>query len=241
MGSPRDDFVELMPGKMRSIVLWSSALLCLGGALPAFAQSTTDSTSKATTTIVIARTGIRLDAPHVGTYHYVEVIRSPGRWIYPDVGYLDFATNAYRELFAGGGLALRDSKRMTLIQELFFDQAFGPAARSARYLVPWTMLQIRFTPKFASETVYFPYVPLNRAARIQHILERAKVEYAIKRPWKSGVGYGGYQYGDLPWQHRPFLTTTLSTRVGAFEFWLQRMPRGAQVQFRYLLVHTSGR
>jgi hypothetical protein len=226
---------------MRSIILWSSVLLCLGSARPSLAQGTANAVSNPTTTIVIARTGVRLDAPHVGTYHYLEFIQSRGKWIYPDVGYIDFATNNYREVFAGGGLALLDRKQITLIGELFFDQAFGPAARGASYLMPWTMLQIRFTPKFTNETSYFLYLPLNNSARIQHVLERSKFEYALKKPWKAGVGYGGYQYGDTDWDHRPFVTTTISTGAGAFEFWLQKMPGGAQIQFRYMLVHTSGR
>ncbi len=209
--------------------------MCLGCALPGLAQGTTDTTSNPTTTIFLARTGVRLDSPHVGTYHYLEFIQLRGKWVYPDVGYIDFGKNNYREVFAGGGRTLRDSKRMTLVGELFYDQSFGPAARGARYLVPWTMLQFRFTPKFTNETVYFVYLPLNDSARIQQVPERTKFEYALKKPWKVGAGYGGYKYGDAGWQHKPFVTTTLSTRAGAFELWLQKMPGGAQVQFRYML------
>jgi hypothetical protein len=215
-----------------------AALLCLGCALSGFAQGATD-TTEPTTTLVLARTGVRLDSPHVGTYHYLEIIQSRGKWVYPDVGYFDAATNDYREVFAGGGRTLLESKRMTFVEELLFDQALSPAARSARYLVPWTMLKFRFTPKFTNETVYFLYLPLNDSARIQQIPERSKFEYAIKKSWKAGVGYGGYKYGDAAWQHKPFVTTTISTKAGAFEFWLQKMPGGAQIQFRYALFHLS--
>ena len=230
---------------MRSIVLCCSALVFLGSATSTLAQDTAGATSSPpgnpTTTIVIARAGMRLDHPHVGTYHYLEFFQSRNRWIYPDIGYVDLATNTYREVFVGGGRAFLDDKHVTLIGEFFFDQAFGPAARGASYLMPWSLLQVRFTPKFTNETSYFLYLPLNNSARIQHVFERSKFEYALRKPWKAGVGYGGYRYGDTDWDHRPFVTTTISTAAGTFEFWLQKMPRGAQIQFRYMLVHANRR
>ena len=36
--------------------------------------------------------------------------------------------------------------------------------------------------------------------------------------------------------NKPFVTTTVSTGVGAFEFWLQKMPIGGQVQLWYQLM-----
>jgi hypothetical protein len=211
-------------------------LLFLGAALTSFAQ---DTTNNPTTTLFLARTSERLDSPHLGTYHFLELLQLRGNWIYPDVGYIDFASGNYRELFLGAGRTLHNGKRLTLTEELYFVQAFGPAAKSARYLWPWTMLQFRFTPKFTNETVYFPYLPLNNSARIQHVLERSKLEYALTKSWQVGAGYAGYKYGESEWQHKPFLTATLSTHVGAFELWLQKMPGGAQVQLRYALIHSS--
>ena len=212
-----------------------AVLFFLAYAIPAFAQD--PASTAPTTTIFVARTGQRLDSPRIGTYHYLELFQLRGKWIFPDVGYIDFAQGNYREVFVGAGRTLHDSKRVTLAEELYFVQALGPAAKNARYLQTWTMLQIRFTPKFTSETVYFPYLPLNHSARIQHVIERSKFEYTLKKSWKLGVGYGGYKFGSAEWQHKPFLTTTVSTRAGDFEFWLQKMPGGAQVQLRYKLVH----
>ena len=219
------------------------AAISLVFALNTHAQETDDSpgANNATTTIFIARTSQQLDSPYVRTYDYVELLQRRGRWICPDLGYIDFGRGDYREIFVGGGRSLHDSKRATLIEELYFVQASGPAAKGAKYLWPWTMLQLQFTPKLTSESVYFPYVPLNSSARIQHVLERSKLEYVLSEHWKVGAGYGGYKYGGSDWQHKPFLTATVSTRAGAFEFWLQRMPSGAQVQLRYALVHISNR
>ncbi len=95
---------------------------------------------------------------------------------------------------------------------------------------------VRFSSRLTGEVVYFPYIRLNRSAHFQHVLERAKVEYAPSKAWKLGAGYGAYQYGGQPWQNKPFVTTTLGTNVGSFEFWLQKMPGGAQVQLRYQLT-----
>ncbi|MBS1841605.1 MAG: hypothetical protein JSS69_00930 [Acidobacteria bacterium] len=175
----------------------------------------------------------------MGTYHFLELLQFRGNWIYPDVGYIDFAHGNYRELFVGAGRTLHKGKRLTLTEELYFVQATGPAAKSARYLWPWTLVQLRFTRKFTSETLYFPYLPLNNSGHIQHVLERSKFEYAVTESWQVGVGYGGYKFADSEWQHKPFLTTTLSTRAGAFELWLQKLPDGAQIQLRYALLHSS--
>lgn len=189
-----------------------------------------------TTSFLIARTGIRTDSPHVGTYHYLEFFQTRGDWVLPDVGSLDFSHSVYRELFAGAGRVLYNSKHVTWVEELYFAQAVGRAAQSARYLWPWTLVDIRLAPALSSEIVYFPYVPLNSAAHFQHVLERAKVEYAPVKTWKIGAGYGAYQYSGLGWQSRPFVTTTFNTSVGSFELWLQKMPDGGQVQLRYQLA-----
>ncbi len=193
-------------------------------------------TQPTTTNLFFARTGVRLDAPHEGTYRYLEFMQIRGNWILPDFGALDFYHGDYRELFVGAGRTLYNSKKVTWAEELYFVQATGPAAKRARYLWPWTLVDIRFTPKLTSEIVYFPYVPLNHSARIQHVLERAKLEYALNKTWKMGGGYGAYKYGGQSWQNKPFITVTRNTGFGSFEFWLQKMPGGAQVQVRYFLA-----
>ena len=187
----------------------------------------------------MARTGVRTDAPHVGTYRYLEFFQARGDWVLPDFGALDFYHVTYREFFLGAGRTVYNSKTITWVEELYFAQATGSLAQSARYLWPWTMVDVRFMSQLTGEVVYFPYVPLNRSARFQHVLERAKVEYAPSKGWKLGAGYGAYQYRGQPWQSKPFVTTTFSTNVGSFEFWLQKMPGGAQVQLRYQLVWHS--
>ena len=167
------------------------------------------------------------------------MFQTHGKWIVPDVGYIDFGTGNYRELFFGAGQTLYDGKKLMMAEELYFVQATGSAAKSARYLWPWTIMQIHITPKFSNETVYFPYLPLNQPARIQHVLERSKFEYSLTKSVKVGAGYAGYKYGENQWQNRPMATSTISTRVGAFEFWLQKVPGGTQAQIRYALVHFS--
>jgi hypothetical protein len=188
---------------------------------------------------LIARTGVRTGAPYASTYHFVEFLQSRGKWIYPDVGYIDFGHGNYREVFVGAGRALWKNKWAMLVEELYFNQATGSAAKSARYIQPWTLVDCQFSSRLTGEVVYFPYLPLNHSAHIQHVLERAKVEYALTPAWKIGGGYAGYKFGDYQWQNRPMLTTTLSTRAGSFELWLQKMPGGGQVQLRYQLLHLS--
>jgi len=218
-----------------------AAIVFFGCAVPIFAQSapTAGDSAKSTTTLFFARTGQSVVAPYAGTIHYLEFLQIRNRWIYPDIGYVDFARGNYRELFIGGGRTLVDMKKASWDQELLYVQATGPAAKSARYLQPWSMLRVQFSPKFSNETVYFLYIPLNDSARIHHVLERARFEYAVKKHWEIGAGYAAGKYAKTPGQNEPFLTTTISTKVGAFEFWLQKIPNGAQVELRYALVHKS--
>jgi hypothetical protein len=100
-------------------------------------------------------------------------------------------------------------------------------------------VQVNFSKKLTSETVYFPYLPLNHTATIQHVLEHAKVEYRIGHRWKVGVGYALYKFGNEPRQDKPFVTVTRETeRWGAVELWpYQKIPTGAQMQLRYSLSH----
>lgn len=185
---------------------------------------------------MIGRTGVQDNAKT--TYRFVEVFQQRGRWIFPDGGYIDFAdAGKYREIFLGAGAVLYNSKRLTVIEEGYIDKATGPASGGATYFQPWTLVGYRITPKLGSEVVYFPYLPLNKAGRIQHVIERAKLEYDFKH-LKVGGGYGAYQFGDNAWQNKPFITTTLKGgRLGNLELWLQRMPSDhAQLQVRYAKI-----
>ncbi len=208
---------------------WRIAALALGCASLGGTLATAQ-----TADLFIARMATRTFA----TTHYVEVIQSRGRWIAPDVYYIDFGSNKYREVGVGGGATLFTSAHFNIDQEAYIDQAFGPAAHGALYLVPWTYFGYRISPRLRGETVYFPYFPLNQAGRIQHILERAKMEYYFKR-FKIGAGYAGYRFGDRDWQNKPFLTTTLrGGALGDLEFWLQRLPGNhVQAQIRYRLAY----
>jgi len=167
-----------------------AVLLCLGCAVTSFAQDpapagyTTDALTKS---FFMARTGESLNAPYIGTIHYLEFFQVRKKWIYPDVGYVDFAHNNYREFFIGGGRTLYNGKFASWDQELLYDQATGPAAGSARYLQPYAIFHVYFAPKFSNETDYFLYLPLNDSARIHFVLERAKFEYAVTKPWKIGA------------------------------------------------------
>jgi hypothetical protein len=191
------------------------------------------------TSVLLARMGQNLQAPYTGTYHVVEFFQVHGRWIYPDGGYVDCATNTYREYFAGGGWTFVSGKKATLVGEGYFVQDAGSAARSARYLWANPILDVRFARKLAWQTSYFTYIPLNHSAYFQQLLERSKLEYAIARSVKAGGGYGAYESSSNPWQNQPFGTVTFSTRAGSMGFWIQHMPQGAQVQARYSFTHIA--
>jgi hypothetical protein len=181
-------------------------------------------------THVLART-----ATDQGAYHYAQVYQQRGRWIYPDVGYVDFNdAGRYREAWVGAGGVLYESAYVAFIGEGHIDKAFGPAADGALYLQPWMLLAYHLAPGLGGDLVYFPNLPLNDAGRRQHILERAKLEYDFGRV-KVGGGYAGSRIGDGPWKSKPFVTATINAgAVGAIELWLQQLPGNrVTVQVRY--------
>lgn len=219
-----------------------AALVCLFCSVTMFAQSSAPDasvTDTPTKSLFMARTGESLTTPYIGTIHFLEFLQIRGKWIYPDIGYVDFAHGNYREFFIGGGRTLYDSEIATWDQELLYDQATGSASGNAPYLQPWSMLRLRFTPKFTNETTYFLYIPLNDSGQTHMVIERLKFEYALKKHWKVGAGYAGVKYIGAPWVHKPLITTTISTKAGAFELWLQKIPGGAQLEARYALLHSS--
>jgi len=189
-----------------------------------------------TDTFIIARMGMR----NAATYHLVELLQVRGRWYAPDFLYIDYGKNDYHELFVGVGRTLVQSKRFSLANGCYFDSAVGQAANGAKYLLPWTYVTYQLTNKIGGEAYYLPYLPLNSAGTLQHLLERAKLEYSWTH-FKLGSGYSGYQSGGGPWQSRPFLTGTVrGGRLGDFEVWVQRLQQNKlQLQLRYAISHTS--
>lgn len=219
------------------------AVVCLlASAIASYAQGPAgvgENQTEPTTTLFFARTGESLAGPYTATIHYFEFLQIRNKWILPDIGYIDFGHGNYQEYYVGGGRNLFDTKYASFDQELLYVGTTGSAAGRAKYLQPWSMLRVRFTPKLTSETVYFAYLPVNNAAKFHQVIERAKFEYAVKRRWKVGAGYAGVQFAGAGWIHKPLLTTTVATKAGAFEFWLQKIPGGAGVELRYALVHPS--
>jgi hypothetical protein len=186
----------------------------------------------------MARWGEKAQASGISNYHFAEVFQIRHRWIYPDIGYVDFGHNNYREFFAGGGYEVLKRKRINASLELLYEQATGPSTRNDRWLVPWTIMQYHLTPKLGGEASYFAYAPLSSKTIVQHVLERSKLEYRIRNHWKIGAGYAGKKAENSPWQNKPFLTTTFITKAGDWEFWLQRLPQNIlQVQVRYKLIY----
>ena len=219
---------------VRALILALSLLVPVSSNATA-QDSAQDDVATPTDTTILARTALHEDR----TYRLFEVIQTRGRWVLPDVGYIDFGdSGSYREFWGGGGAVLHSSEHLLLIVEGLVATATGPAADGAVYLQPWVLFGYRITPRLAGETVYFPYIPLNEAGFTQHLIERAKLEYDLG-VIKVGGGYGGFKFDQDQWQHRPFLTTTLKMgRLGNLEFWLQRVPgegRNLRAQIRYSL------
>jgi hypothetical protein len=203
------------------------------------APAETDSYSKPVVSTYIVRTGEQLQAPHVLTYRLVEYAQQRGRWILPDMGVYDTAHGESKLLFLAAGADLHPTKKALLTQEIYFVQAAGPGSHGARSIWLWPVLDLNFTPRLRAEVVVYPTIPLNRAAQAGFDVDRAKLEYAVRRNFSMGGGYGASKCEGSTWQNKPFLNTTIFSRAGSFEFWLQRMPGGGQIQTRFTLVHAG--
>jgi hypothetical protein len=158
-----------------------AALLCLCGAATSSAQDAApgengDAAAAATKSYYLARTGESLNGPYIDAILYLEFFQIRKKWIYPDLGYVDFAHDNDREIFIGGGRTLVDGKIAAWEQELLYVQALGPADGGARYLQPFSLLRVRFTRTVTNETEYFAYLPWNDSAHTHQVIERAKFE-----------------------------------------------------------------
>jgi hypothetical protein len=191
------------------------------------------------TTFYIARTGEQFQAPHVLTYRLLEFEQMRGRWILPDIGVYDLGHGDFREMFCGAGAMYYHGKVTTLTQEVYFVQDTGAAAHSARYLWVWPIFDFQFKPRLTAQAVVYPHIPLNSAAKVQYDVDRAKLEYSLNRRLTLGGGYSSSKSSGSAWQSEPFLSTTVKSREGGFEFWLQKISGGGQLQVRYMLVHSE--
>jgi len=213
-------------------------LLVLGGLGAGHTQESAPPREPVVTAITV-RTGEQLQTPVVQTYRLIEFSQQRGRWILPDFGDYDFGQGGERLLFAGVGAEFRPSKRATLTQIVYVSQAVGPGSHGARSIWLWPVLDVNFTPRLTAEAVVYPTIPLNGAAQAGFDVDRVKMEYSVGRKLAAGAGYSGSICGGSAWKNKPFLTTTATTRAGSFEFWIQKIPGGGQIQVRYQLVRSE--
>ncbi|MBX4186904.1 MAG: hypothetical protein KW802_01415 [Candidatus Doudnabacteria bacterium] len=172
---------------------------------------------------------------HAQTLRMLEVYQTRGNSVAWDLGHIDFGAEGYHELFVGVGHIFTPYKKLTLIEELYFVQAVGADANGARYVQPFTVAIIPVTAKLGGFVKYFPYVPLNHAARIQHVLDEASLKYDFGR-FKLGGGYAAYRYGDQAWDQLPFVSGVIKLgRAGALDVWFQKTLSGNQIRFNYSL------
>ena len=185
--------------------------------------------------IYVLRTGEQLQGPHITTYRLFEYAQQRGRWIVPDFGYYDIGRPSQQYWFVGGGAELHHSNRFVWTQMLYAAQMAGSATHNERAFWIWPVLDARYTPRLTSEVVLYPTIPLDRAERWGVDLDRAKLEYAVRPKLLFGAGYNGSICAGTPWTNRPFLTATHIGHSSSWEFWIERMPHGAQIQARYQL------
>lgn len=189
--------------------------------------------------VLIVRTAEQLHAPHVISYRLVEWAQVRRRWIVPDVGYYDTGYGKDQLWFVGAGAEVIHRPRFTWTQELYIAQESGPESHNGRALWIWPVLDMRLRPKLVGQAVAYPTIPLNGSQRWGFDVDRAKAEWIASPHWLAGAGYSAHICANRSWENEPFLTATRKTRAGDFEFWLQRLPKGAQIQVRYLFVQSE--
>jgi hypothetical protein len=177
------------------------------------------------------------------TYRLGEFSQTWGRWIIPDVGYLDFGEpQRYREWFAGFGYKIFASEKFELVEEVFFVQAEGSEANKARYIQPFMGAYYTPHPRINLEVSGFVYIPLNnKEGQHEWVLEKAKIEFSVSL-LSLGVGYGANSE-EGEWVNKPFLTATLapaSGKFGSLEVWYFK-PREKRAQIQAHLSFSVGK
>ncbi|MDR3738782.1 MAG: hypothetical protein P4L40_07140 [Terracidiphilus sp.] len=188
---------------------------------------------------LVVRTGEPLQASHKLTYELVEFSQQRGRWVVPDIGIYGSRDESEKLLFAGGGAEFRFGNKIDFTQILYVSQAVGRGAHGARTLWIWPVLDVNLTPKWMAEAVIYPTIPLNRAAEAGFDIDRIKFQYAFNRRFSAGAGYSASIYESCSWKNKPLVTATIFARSNSYEFWVERIPAGAQVQVRTTLVRSG--
>jgi hypothetical protein len=182
------------------------------------------------------RTAERLQGPHVVTYRLGEWEQIRGRWILPDIGYYDTGYGKDQIWFAGGGAYIVRRPRIEWYQEFYLSQEIGPQSQNRRAFWIWPVVDTQLRPHLSAEIAAYPTIPLDRAQRWGMDVDRAKIEMELTAHWVAGAGYSGGICSTRTWQNDPFVALTRKTHYGNFEFWMQRIPGGSQLQMRYSLV-----
>lgn len=191
------------------------------------------------TNIYVVRFGEELQSPHIVSYRVVEWAQKRGRWILPDIGYKDNGYAKDQIWFAAGGAQVLHRDRLDWTQELYFTQEAGPDSHNKRSMWIWPVIDARFPRRLSTQAVAYPTIPLNRAQRWGLDVDRARLEWSANSRWMTGVGYNGGICKERTWQSRPFMSVKRKSQMGAFDLWLQRIPQGAQLQVRWMLVRDE--
>lgn len=190
--------------------------------------------------IWVLRGSLALQSPHRAGYRLLEWAQQRGRWVVPDVGYYDDGYWGNQLWFIGGGAELIHRPRLIWTEEIYANQAAGRNTHNERSFWLWTVFDLKFKPNLTAQLVGYPTLPLDRAQDWGADIDRMKLEWHIQHHWLLGPGYAATTFGhDTLWENRPFITVTRKTRTGDYEIWVQRIPAGAQVQLRYLLVRAA--
>lgn len=165
-------------------------------------------------------------------YNFAEVIHEYDNGLLTGAGWTSSDTpDNNREVYGGAGAAF-DLLGVKVLAIAFVDQTAGKETDAQTSLVPW-LVATRKVGSVISTANYFAYTPIGDGAETLHVLEHAKAEYDFGR-YRAGAGYAATKSGDAPWQHKPFVSVTRETRIGAFEVWAQRPAEGQSTfQLRY--------
>ena len=205
---------------MRTIIIACALLLAANAGAQTLAPATT----------ITARVGTDTAA-----YNYVEALQQYANGLLAGAGWASNDTpDQNRETWAGVG-RLFNIGGVRVLAVGYVDQALGEATDAQTSILPW-LLATRNFGKVTGTANYFVYTPVGDGEAI-HVLEHSKAEYRVATRWLAGAGYAGQKVGDGPWVHKPFVTTTYQSKLGAFEVWAQRPEEGRSTfQLRYTQV-----
>lgn len=183
---------------------------------------------------IISRVGVNTKAGTTYTYNAVWV--EDGKKVDVDAGYLTYPGVSTGEAYIGAGYTIIAKENFFFVFEGLVDYETGNKTAHGVYFQPWTAFGGKYK-RVNFGGVVFPYVPINKAAQKQLVIENLTLSTKIPGGTLEG-GYAAYASNAAGYHHKPFVGFTPNWKpLSNVTIWYQRDTKthGNIIQIRFHL------